>query len=147
MVALLDVSVLVALFNGGHADHDVAHDWFADNRARGWASCAITENGLLRVLGNPNQGPAFVPIHQLSEHLRRFSASTAHEFWPEDISIRDHDRFDLEAIHGHQQITDVYLLGLAVKRGARLVTFDQRVPLAAVKGATRASLEVIALAE
>ena len=147
MVALLDVSVLIALFNGGHADHDLAHDWFSDNRERGWASCAITENGLLRVLGNPHQGPAFVPIHQLSENLRRFCASTPHEFWPEDMSLRERDHFDLEAIHGPQQITDAYLLGLAVKRGARFVTFDQRVPIAAVKGATRASLEVIAAAE
>ena len=146
MVALLDVSVLVALFNGGHADHDVAHDWFSDNRARGWASCAITENGLLRVLGNPNQGAAFVPIHQLSEHLRQFCASTPHEYWPDDISLRDRDRFDLESVHGPQQITDVYLLGLAVKRGARFATFDQRVPFAAVKGARPEHVEVISSA-
>lgn len=147
MVALLDVSVLIALFNGGHADHDVAHDWFSDNRARGWASCPITENGLLRVLGNPNQGPAFVPIHQLAEHLRQFCASTPHEFWPEDLALGDRDRFDLAAVHGPQQITDVYLLALAVKNSGRLVTFDQRVPIAAVRGATRASLEVIGAAE
>ena len=147
MVALLDVSVLVALFNGGHADHDVAHDWFSENGPRGWASCPMTENALLRVLGNPNQGPAFIQIHQLAEHLRRFCASTPHEFWPEDLSLRDRDRFDLAAVHGHQQIADVYLLGLAVKHGGRFVTFDQRVPLAAVMGATRASLEVIGAAE
>jgi len=55
--------------------------------------------------------------------------------------------FNLEMIRGHQQLTDVYLLGLAVAHGGRFVTLDQRVPLAAVRGATRASLEVIAPAE
>ncbi len=143
MTALLDVSVLVALFNGGHADHDVAHDWLADNSEEAWASCPLTENGLLRVLGNPTQAAGFVPIPTLLENLKRFCASTRHDFWPDAISFRDETMFNVAAIRGPAQLTDVYLLGLAVKRGGRFVTFDRGVPLAAVKGARQEHLEVI----
>ena len=55
-VALLDVNVLVALFDSSHVHHEVAHDWFADHRAQGWATCPHTENGFVRVLANPAYG-------------------------------------------------------------------------------------------
>lgn len=53
MVALLDVNVLVALFDPAHVHHDAAHAWFGEHCAQGWATCALTENGLVRVLSNP----------------------------------------------------------------------------------------------
>ena len=143
MIALLDVSVLVALFNGGHKDHDAAHDWFHDSCTDGWASCPLTENGLLRVLGNPTQRSGYLPLGELLTRLRRFCSSSDHHFWADSISFRDPDVFDMEKIRGQRQLTDVYLLALAAKRNGRLVTFDQRVPLAAVKGARREHLEVI----
>jgi uncharacterized protein len=142
-VALLDVSVLVALVHAGHVHHDVAHDWFADNGESGWASCPITENGLLRIVSNPARVEEYVALPQLIALLDRFCAQSEHQFWPDGPSLRDADRFDPAALRGHQQLTDVYLLGLAVAHGGRFVTLDQNVPLAAVKGATRASLEVI----
>ena len=146
-VALLDVNMLIALFHEGHVHHDVAHDWFADHGEAGWASCAMTENGFVRILGNPARVREHHPLPHVIELLRTFCAHSTHTFWPDDISLRDRARFDLDAMAGHQQIADVYLLGLAVKHGGRFVTLDQRVPLAAVKGATRASLEVLASAE
>lgn len=146
-VALLDVNVLVALFTARHLHHDVAHDWFSDNAAEGWASSPITEGGLLRILGNPARVGEHLPLPKVVEILKTFCDHTTHTFWPDLPSLRDERIFDVEMIRGHQQLTDVYLLGLAVAHGGRLVTLDQRVPLAAVKGATRASLEVIAPAE
>jgi hypothetical protein len=146
-VALLDVNVLVALFSARHIHHDIAHDWFTDNAGAGWASCPISEGGLLRILGNPARVGEHLPLPKLLELLNTFCENSRHEFWPDALSLRDERVFNVEAVRGHQQLTDVYLLGLAVKRRARFVTLDQRVPLAAVKGATRASLEVIASAE
>ncbi len=146
-VALLDVNMLLALFHDGHVHHEVAHDWFADHGGSGWATCPMTENGLLRILGNPARVREHLPFREVRDLLRTFCDHTAHQFWPDDISLRDADRFEVEAIRGHQQVADVFLLGLAVKHGGRFVTLDQRVPLAAVNGATRASLEVIAPAE
>lgn len=145
-VALLDVSVLIALFHSGHVHHDLAHDWFADNARYGWASCPITESGLLRILGNPSRVDEHVPLPQLIALLNRFCEHSDHRFWPDAPSIRDAAVFEPLSLRGPQQLTDVYLLGLAVRNGGRFVTLDQHVPLAAVKGATRTSLEVIAQA-
>jgi hypothetical protein len=137
------VNVLIALFSPGHVHHETAHDWFADNRASGWATCPLTENGFLRVIGNPARGGQFVPMPDLMDYLRGFCASGDHEFWPDVVSLRDERSFDLSLARGHRQLTEVYLLGLAVKRHGRLVTFDQKIPLAAVTGAKRDMLEVV----
>lgn len=142
-VALLDVNVLLALFDPGHTHHEIAHDWFADNREFGWATCPLTENGFLRTAGTVARASEFVPLQTLVDRLRKFRSSGRHEFWTDDISLLDERLFDAQLARGHQQLTDVYLLGLAVRRGGRLVTFDRRIPLAAVKGATRAALEVV----
>lgn len=145
-VALLDVNVLIALFNPNHIHHEPAHDWFADNLRLGWATCPLTENAFLRILGNPAQGAAFVRVPDLMDHLRKFCASEQHEFWPAGLSLRDERQFDLTLARG-RHLTDVYLLGLAVSHAGRLVTFDRTIPLGAVKGATAASLEVISPAD
>lgn len=143
-VALLDVHVLLALFDPAHTHHEIAHEWFADNREFGWATCPLTENGFLRTAGTVARAGEFVTIPALVERLRKFRSSSQHEFWPDDISLLDERLFAAQLVRGHQQLADLYLLGLAVRRGGRLVTFDQRIPLAAVKGATRAALEVVA---
>lgn len=146
-VALLDVNVLLALFDPAHTNHEIAHDWFADNREFGWATCPLTENGFLRTAGTVARASEFVPIPALVDRLRTFRSSGHHEFWPDDISLLDERLFNAKLARGHQQLTDIYLLGLAVKRGGRLVTFDQRIPLGAVKGSTRAALEVVSARE
>jgi uncharacterized protein len=139
--ALLDVNVLVALFDAAHVHHEAAHDWFADNRTNGWATCAITENGFLRVLTNPQSGVTErAPV--ILESLRTFCASGHHVFWPDDLSLRD-DVFDLSIAQGHRQLTDIYLLGLAAKMGGVLATFDRSIPLKAVRGARADALAVI----
>jgi predicted nucleic acid-binding protein len=66
-----------------------------------------------------------------------------HEFWPHDISITDDALFDRAFILGPNQITDVYLLGLAVKHGGRLVTFDRGLPIKSVRGAEARHLVVL----
>src|SRR5438309_2105536 len=114
-VALLDVNVLVALFDDGHVHHQIAHEWFDENGEHGWASSAITENAFVRILSNPTRVDDAVAISTLVSLLRTFCEHSRHQFWPEDISLRDDERFDVDAIRGHQRITDVYLLGLAVK--------------------------------
>lgn len=145
--ALLDVNVLIALFNEHHVHHEPAHDWFADHQGQRWATCPLTENAFLRILSDPSQRAGLIPLATLANHLDRFCHDESHEFWPDEISLRDEGLFDVAAVRGHRQLTDVYLLGLAVTRGGRLITFDRAIPVGAVKGATRQSLEVIASAE
>lgn len=146
-IALLDVNVLVALFNPAHVHHDTAHDWFAEERASGWATCPLTENGFLRVLSDPARGEEAGQMPDLVNRLRKFCGSGGHEFWPDAISLRDERLFNVSLARGHKQITDVYLLGLATKRGGRLVTFDRTIPIGAVKGARRELLEVVSPAD
>jgi uncharacterized protein len=145
-IALLDVNVLLALFDPDHVHHDVAHDWFEASGHAGWASCPITENGFLR---NANVGrkAQFVPVAAVTELLRTFQRAGDHEFWNDDVSLLDEARFDADRIHGNRPITDVYLLALAVAHEGQLVTFDARIPLAAVRGARREHLVVLAPAE
>ena len=145
--ALLDVNVLIALFIEHHIHHDAAHDWFADHGDQRWATCPLTENAFMRVLSDPSQRTSRLPPSTLADYLGRFCLDERHDFWPDAVSMYDASLFDLSSLHGHRQLTDVYLLGLAVRRGGRLVTFDQSIPISVVRGATRASLETIALAE
>ena len=144
---LLDVNVLIALFNEHHVHHEPAHDWFADHHGEAWATCPLTENAFVRILSDPAQRPALLPLPTLTGHLERFCRDENHEFWPDGISMRDEALFNLSLVRGHRQLTDIYLLGLAVNHGGCLVTFDQSIPIGAVNGATAASLEVISRAE
>jgi uncharacterized protein len=143
--ALLDVNVLIALFNDTHVHHEVAHDWFDNHRAFGWATCALTENGFLRILSHPG-ADVETDRATLFASLRKFCASGHHEFWPDDVSLRDESLFDASAIVSHRQLTDVYLLGLATRMGGTLATFDTHIPLRAIRGATPDHLSVIAAA-
>jgi toxin-antitoxin system PIN domain toxin len=145
--ALLDVNVLIALFDADHVHHEIAHDWFEDHRESGWATCPLTENAFVRILSNPARGGELTRAPELVDRLRTFCASGHHEFWPDSISLLDERLFNAALVRGHKHLTDIYLLGLAVKRGGCLVTLDQNVRLGAVKGASRDSMVVIAPAD
>lgn len=140
---LLDVNVLVALFDADHVHHETAHDWFADHRDDGWATCPITENGFLRIATRLASPDASLRPASLIEHLRKFCRSRGHRFWGNAISLRDPELFDLSFAPGPSQLTDIYLLGLAKSNGGRLATFDRAIPVKAVVGATVKSLAVI----
>jgi uncharacterized protein len=146
-VALLDVNVLIALFDPDHVHHDLAHDWFADNRAAGWATCPLTENAFVRVIVNPVYGSPVSRPNAVAEHLRRFCTDRAHQFWEDSVSLLDDRVFEPQLVGGHRQVTDVYLLGLAVSRNGCLATFDRSIRLSAVRGARASHLSVIAPAD
>ena len=135
MRALLDVNVLIALLDADHVSHHAARSWFAAHAALGWASCAITQNGCLRIMSHPGY-PNVRPIADIAERLRRATAQPQHIFWNESMSILDPARFDHTRLHGPRQLTDAYLLALAISNGGRLVTFDRSLSLGAVVGAT-----------
>jgi uncharacterized protein len=111
--ALLDINVLVALFNPDHIHHDAAHEWFGGHRTRGWATCPITELGLVRILSNPTYWPGAERSVSVTARLREFCASGHHQFWRDALSLTD-ETFNGSYVRSHRQLTDVYLLGLAV---------------------------------
>ena len=140
--ALLDVNVLVALFDPDHIHHDVAHEWFAVHRSAGWATCPMTELSLVRILSNPTYWQGAERSAAVLERLRQFRASGHHQFWRDSLEFTD-DIFNLSLVKGHRHLTDVYLLGLAVKRNGRLATFDRTIPSRAVSGADEETLLLI----
>ncbi len=142
MRSLLDINVLIALFDPDHVSHEPAMSWFAAHAKQGWASCPLTQNGCLRIMSTPSY-PNFKPVQAVVKRLEEACAERIHEFWPDGPSLLDSGVFDVTRIHGPRQITDVYLLGLAVQRQGRFVTFDGRVPLQAVRNATERNLTVL----
>lgn len=140
--ALLDVNVLIALFQPDHPHHEVAHDWFADTQVGGWATCPLTQNGFVRILANPRHGAFNRPVDLLN-HLAGLCRSKHHVFWPDSISLTNDKLFNAAVIRGSRQLSDIYLLGLAKKMGGYLATFDAGIALSAVVGATRNTIAVI----
>jgi toxin-antitoxin system PIN domain toxin len=134
MRALLDVNVLIALLDADHTLHGRAISWFAEHARRGWASCPITQNGCIRVMAHPAY-PNPLPVKAIAERLGEACAAAQHAFWSDDISLLDSDRANPARIHGPRQLTDVYLLALAVRHGGRFVTFDASIARDAVRGA------------
>lgn len=140
--ALLDVNVLLALLDSDHVDHGRTRDWLDAEIAAGWASCAITENGFVRILSQPRYPSPVSPAAAI-ELLSRARGSGHHAFWPCDVSVLDADVVDRSRLHGPRQVTDAYLLALAVAHDGRFITFDRSLSLASVPGATEAHLTVL----
>ena len=142
MRALLDVNVLIALLDSDHTLHEDAMSWFGRHAREGWASCAITQNGCVRIMSNPSY-PNALPIPVVIKHLADACEDEVHEFWSDKVSLLDPEVVDSTRIHGPKQITDLYLLALAVEHEGRYVTFDAGVSLAAVRKATTRNLVVL----
>ena len=121
---LLDVNVLIALIDPAHVQHDRAHEWFAAVGAQAWATCPLTENGVLRIVGHaryPNSPGNPAAVAELIAGLRRLPG---HEFWPDDLTLFDRQRIDPARLLDSGQVTDTYLLALARAHGGQLATFD-----------------------
>ena len=131
MRALLDVNVLIALLDTAHPHHGLAADWLKASIRHGWASCPITQNGCIRIMSQPSY-PGSRPVTEIVERLRGGLAHRAHEFWPDSVSLLDAELVDSARVHGARQVTDTYLLALAVRRQGRFVTFDAGVAVSAV---------------
>lgn len=142
MRALLDINVLLALLDRDHIQHEQGRRWFEQEVQHGWASCAITQNGCIRILCQPSY-PSPVSPGRASQLLSLATSAPYHEYWPSEISILDETIFDHSRIHGPRQITDVFLLGLAAHYGGCLVTFDETIALSAVRTASPGNLVVL----
>lgn len=137
-VGLLDVNVLLALFDPHHVHHEPAQAWFAAESSQGWATCPITENGFIRIASQPSYPSSPGDTTVVRSLLAELCRSDHHAFWPDAVSLRDESMFDPGYLVPPNHLTDVYLLGLAVRQHGRLITFDRRIPSAAVRGGREA---------
>jgi uncharacterized protein len=143
MRALLDVNVWVALFDDAHQFSSRANGFIATKGVK-VATCPLVENGVIRVLSLPSYARlGGLSIQKVREQLRKACDSLDHEFWPDDITLRDDEHVDFSRVQGHNQITDLYLLALAVHHGGCLASFDQAIALSSVRGATARHLKLL----
>ena len=142
---LLDTNVLIALLWPSHAQHELAAKWFGRHRAKGWATCPLTEAGFVRIVSNPAFSRDAVTPREAASLLAANTSAGDHIFWPDELAFAEASAFAGARLVGHKQVTDAYLLGLALHRGGVLVTLDQRITaLVEPKSAERKALEMIA---
>jgi toxin-antitoxin system PIN domain toxin len=142
MRALLDVNVLLALLDRDHVDHERARDWIAEEIDHGWSSCAITQNGFVRIISQ-SRYPSPVSPHHAIDLLGRATRTRHHEFWSCAVSLLDDGSIDSSRVHSSRQVTDAYLLALAVAHEGRFITFDRSIALTTVPGAGDEHLVVL----
>lgn len=129
--------MLIALIDRTHTQHDAAHDWFAAHQSQSWATCPLTENGVLRIVGHarypntPGTPAAVMPL------MTAFRQVPGHVFWPDDISLLDNPQIDATRLSNSAQVTDSYLLALAASNGGRLASFDRRLVTSADRGGAK----------
>jgi toxin-antitoxin system PIN domain toxin len=122
---LADINVLIALTNKNHTHHMIATKWFDASGNHDWGVCAFTEAGFLRVMTNPKVGAR--SVQDATEILAALSRHAGYRFWPLTDGWASLAAPFCERVFGHQQITDAYLLGLAVKENGVLVTMDKAI--------------------
>lgn len=132
--ALLDINVLLALFDADHIHHQHARSWFSAEVDHGWASCAITQNGFVRVISQARYPSPISPTAAI-DRLQAATNTEHHTFWNCSVSLLDERNVERTHLHSPRQVTDAYLLALAVANGGRFVSFDQSIPLSVVPGA------------
>lgn len=142
MTFLLDVNVLIALIDPAHVGHDAAHNWFEREGGRNWATCPITQNGVIRIVGHPRYPNTPGSPAEAAVIVQRLCALSGHSFWPDDVDLFGGGIIDAMEIRTPAQVTDSYLLALAAARGGKLATFDRKLSVRAVSGG-RAALHLI----
>ena len=138
MTYLLDVNVLIALSDPAHVQHELAHEWFAQYGQSAWATCPITQNGLLRIVGHVRYPNSPGTPAAVASTLASLCALPGHVFWPDDISLIDARYIDASRLLSSVQVTDSYLLALACAHSGQLATFDRKLVVSVVSGGSRA---------
>lgn len=142
MTFLLDVNVLIALIDPAHVAHEAAHRWFAETGSSAWATCPITENGVLRIVSHARYPNSAGSPSAVAPFLARLKTLAGHQFWNDDLSLVGSEIIDMGQITTPAQVTDSYLLALAVAHHGQLATFDRRLSAKAVRGGRAAILAI-----
>jgi len=123
---LLDVNVLIALIDPAHVQHDQVHEWFGRVGHKAFATCPITENGLLRIVGHPKYPNSPGPPSAVVGALDAIRSLPGHAFWSDSISLVDSAHTDPALLSSHSRVTDSYLLALAWENKGKLATMDHK---------------------
>lgn len=123
---LLDLNVLISLIDPAHVQHEQVHEWFGRVGRKAFATCPITENGLLRIVGHPKYPNSPGPPSVVVAALTAIRNLPGHAFWPDSISLAGGELVDQDLLSSHGRVTDGYLLALAREHKGKLATMDQK---------------------
>ncbi len=124
---LLDVNVLIALAYPPHVSHQKVSHWYDTEGMKAWASCPLTQTGFVRIVSNPAFSATIPDVSEAVALLAGLIQSSGHQFWPDELPMTAAaDMFGAKLV-GHQQVSDAYLLAMAVKNKGQLVTLDRAI--------------------
>jgi len=124
---LLDANALIALAWPSHSDHENIQRWFARSARQGWATCPFTECAFVRIVSNPVFSAHALSLPAAMRLLNLNLQHPGHRFWGADITFAEAVQSFQDGLVGHQQVTDAYLLGLALHKKGKLATLDQSI--------------------
>ncbi|MBS1178350.1 MAG: hypothetical protein H6R06_2762 [Proteobacteria bacterium] len=136
---LLDVNALIALGWSAHHHHDTMVAWFNRQAQAGWATCAFTQAGFVRVLSQPAVSGTASTVVELTRSLERNLAHPQHRLLALDFDFAEVLARCSGGVVGHRQVSDAYLLTAAMRAGMKLLTFDSGVNMLLASGAERAA--------
>jgi predicted nucleic acid-binding protein len=122
------------LIGPAHVQHEHVHEWFGRVGHKAFATCPITENGLLRIVGHPKYPNSPGPPSTVAAALTAIRGLGGHQFWPDSISLVQGDLADPVLLSSHSRVTDSYLLALARVNKGKLATLDQKLATEVVAG-------------
>lgn len=143
MVKLIDINVLLALTWPNHLHHAASRHWFKNACPQGWATCPFTESGFIRLSSNPKVFADAVSPRQALKILQSLKNRGSYEFWPSSISLTDWPQEMMQRLTGYRQVTDLYLICLALSKKGSLVTFDRKLQELLPTGKADGLVEVI----
>lgn len=122
---LLDLNVLIALTDDDHQHYERGWAWLRSSGQQSWGICPLTEAGYVRVTTNPAAHSGARTLAKSSAVLRELMREPGYCFWSITESWTTLTAAFSDRIFGHRQVTDAYLLGMAIKENGVLVTFDK----------------------
>ena len=142
MTLLLDVNLLFVLHQPSHPHFELVSRWFRSKAGKAFATCPITQSGLIRLLIQGVAGLEPFDGEEARDALTRLTQRPGHIFWPDTPSWLDCTAPLFDRLQGHRQTTDAYLLGLAIYNKGKLATLDQGIRYLAGKE-FRVNIELI----
>jgi hypothetical protein len=140
---LLDVNILVALLWPAHEAHHAALKWFERTGAKGWATCSVTQAGFVRIVSNPAFTRDALSPQQAMELLQVNTKHPGHRFWKDEAGFLTVAAPFADRIVGHRQVTDAFLLGLALRHRAKVATLDRGMLGLVPEGMPERPLEIV----
>ena len=134
---LLDINILIAVADPDHEHHVKAEAFFLANHKVGWATCPLTENGFVRILGHVNYPKGPGSTDAACAILKQLCAQDGHRFWPDDLSLRATINLPTS-----KHLTDHYLLSLAMHRQGKLVSLDRHINASLIPGGASAYIVI-----